>query len=323
MGNANVVEAGGENAAQDRGARLGGPGGNVPGGFNSEMSSDSRRIARPASLDSIGSSALRNPRRSRPPILSMPPEPVPPLNSSSEHQCPNHPWTDDPYESMDLIQDQGIPVLITWSFGGNEVVVQGSWDNWTSRKPLISTGKDHVILLVLPSGLYQYKFIVDGEWRYIPDLPCVPDDMGCVNNLLEVQEYVPESIGNVKEFEAPPSPDSSYNRPFQVVEDYTKEPPLEPPHIEVTVLGMQEAPGVPLRPHHVILNHLFIEKDVDTQSLVAFGLTHRFREKYVNVVLYKPARRICYNLSFWRQIGQSEVVYCEHLDKVKSVKANS
>ncbi|CAN6443295.1 unnamed protein product [Victoria cruziana] len=290
MGNANAVEAGGKNAAQDCGARSGGPGRNAPGGFHSEISSDSRRIARPASLDSIGSCPLQNPRRSRAPILSIPPEPVPPLNSSSEHKYSNQPWTDDLYESMDLLQDQGIPVLITWSLGGNEVIVQGSWDNWISRKALISAGKDHVILLVLPPGLYQYKFIVDGEWRYIPDLPCVPDDTGCVNNLLEVQDYVPESIGNVKEFEAPPSPDSSYNKPLEVVEDYSKEPPSEPPHLELTVLGMQEVPEVPLRPHHVILNHLFIEKDVETQSLLALGLTHRFREKYVNVVLYKPAR---------------------------------
>jgi hypothetical protein len=27
---------------------------------------------------------------------------------------------------------------------------------------------------------------VDGEWRYIPDLPVVTDEMGCVCNLLDV-----------------------------------------------------------------------------------------------------------------------------------------
>lgn len=48
------------------------------------------------------------------------------------------------------------------------------------------SGKDHSILMVLPSGIYHYKFIVDGEWRYIPDLPFVADEMGCVCNLLDV-----------------------------------------------------------------------------------------------------------------------------------------
>lgn len=47
-------------------------------------------------------------------------------------------------------------------------------------------GKDHSVLLVLPSGIYRYKFIVDGESRYSPDLPSVSDDVGGVCNLLDV-----------------------------------------------------------------------------------------------------------------------------------------
>ena len=54
------------------------------------------------------------------------------------------------------------------------------------RKTLQRSGKDHSILLVLPSGVYHYKFIVDGEWRYIPDLPSIADEMGSVCNLLDV-----------------------------------------------------------------------------------------------------------------------------------------
>jgi hypothetical protein len=54
------------------------------------------------------------------------------------------------------------------------------------RKMLQRSGKDHSILMVLPSGIYHYKFIVDGEWRYIPDHPFVADEMGHVCNLLDV-----------------------------------------------------------------------------------------------------------------------------------------
>ncbi|KAK9122543.1 hypothetical protein Sjap_012145 [Stephania japonica] len=57
---------------------------------------------------------------------------------------------------MDLSNPQrGIPTLITWSYGGNSVAVEGSWDNWSSRKILQRTGKDHSLLLVLPSVLYK------------------------------------------------------------------------------------------------------------------------------------------------------------------------
>lgn len=54
------------------------------------------------------------------------------------------------------------------------------------RRILHRSGKDHSILLVLPSGVYHYKFIVDGDWRYIPDFPFVADELGGVCNLLDV-----------------------------------------------------------------------------------------------------------------------------------------
>ena len=54
------------------------------------------------------------------------------------------------------------------------------------RKILQRSGKDYTVLLVLPSGIYHYKFIVDGEVRYIPELPCVADETGVVFNLLDV-----------------------------------------------------------------------------------------------------------------------------------------
>ena len=40
---------------------------------------------------------------------------------------------------------------------------------------------------VLPSGVYQYRFIVDGQWRYIPDLPWAQDDAGNPYNILDLQ----------------------------------------------------------------------------------------------------------------------------------------
>jgi 5'-AMP-activated protein kinase regulatory beta subunit len=48
------------------------------------------------------------------------------------------------------------------------------------------SGKDYSLLLVLPSGVYRYRFVVDGERRCLPDLPCETDAMGNVVNLLDV-----------------------------------------------------------------------------------------------------------------------------------------
>lgn len=52
----------------------------------------------------------------------------------------------------------------------------------------------------------QYKFIVDGVWKYAPDQPAIYDERNIVNNVLEVQEYVPENLGSLSGFEPPPSP---------------------------------------------------------------------------------------------------------------------
>lgn len=40
---------------------------------------------------------------------------------------------------------------------------------------------------VLPSGVYQYRFIADGQWRYAPDLPWAQDDAGNAYNILDLQ----------------------------------------------------------------------------------------------------------------------------------------
>jgi 5'-AMP-activated protein kinase regulatory beta subunit len=52
----------------------------------------------------------------------------------------------------------------------------------------------------------QYKFIVDNEWKYAPDQPAMHDERGIINNVVEVQEYVPDQLDSLVGFEPPPSP---------------------------------------------------------------------------------------------------------------------
>ncbi|KAG8085977.1 hypothetical protein GUJ93_ZPchr0010g9293 [Zizania palustris] len=228
------------------------------------------------------------------PYLFAPQAPVVPLHRPTEFSPVfNNSWINELDGSTNNHpQDKGIPTLITWSQGGNEVFVEGSWDNWTLRRVLERSGKDHTILLVLPSGLYHYRIIVDGEMKYVPELPHVADERGQVANLLDVHDYIPESLDSVAEFDAPPSPKESYDLQLPGDEEFAKEPPTLPPQLLVSVLGgadssEEHAP----KPKHVALNHLFIEKGWGSQSLLALGVTHRFQSKYVSFVLYKPLRR--------------------------------
>ncbi|CAL0304065.1 unnamed protein product [Lupinus luteus] len=98
----------------------------------------------------------------------------------------------------------------------------------------------------------------------------------------------------VKGFEVPNSPDSSYNNVYTGNEDQARDPPIVPLHLQHTLLSYpansDDSGSLPL-PQNVILNHLYIENRESSRSVVALGHTHRFRSKYVTVVLYKPVQR--------------------------------
>ncbi|KAK6149633.1 hypothetical protein DH2020_017158 [Rehmannia glutinosa] len=220
--------------------------------------------------------------------------PVVPLQRPDELSIPSPSWMQTSSGYEDTYNEQGIPTMITWSYGGNEVFVEGSWDNWKSRKPLQRSGKDFTIMNVLPSGVYQYRFVVDGQWRYSPDLPWDQDDSGNAYNILDLQDYVPEDIDSISGFEPPQSPDSSYSNLQLGQEDFAKEPPVVPPHLNLTLLNapspQMEIPPPYSRPQHVVLNHLYMHRDRSRPSVVALGSTNRFLSKYVTVVLTSPYR---------------------------------
>lgn len=221
--------------------------------------------------------------------------PVVPLQRPDELHIPNPPWMQTASGYDDMYDEQRIPTVIIWGHGGKEVSVEGSWDDWKTRKPLQRSGKDFTIMKVLPSGVYQYRFIVDGQWRYSPDVAWITDEAGNYYNVLDLQEYVPEDIQSISGFEPPLSPDSSYSNLQLGAEDYAKEPPLVPPHLQLTLLNVpsshSEIPPPFSRPQHVVLNHLYMQRGRSTPSVVALGSTHRFLSKYVTVVLYKSIER--------------------------------
>lgn len=100
-----------------------------------------------------------------------------------------------------------------------------------------------------------------------------------------------DSDATVVGFEVPRSPDSSYNNVYPENENDGRDPPMLPPHLQYTLLNQPPArdnsESLPL-PQNVTLNHLYLENKEAPRSVVALGITHRFRSKFVTVVLYKP-----------------------------------
>ena len=59
-------------------------------------------------------------------------------------------------------------------------------------------------------------------------------------------------------------PVRSYNNPQQVAEDFAKDPPGMPPHLQLTLLNVPPAVDATAslpRPQHVILNHLYCQRN--------------------------------------------------------------
>ncbi|KAK8361897.1 hypothetical protein V6Z12_A03G067500 [Gossypium hirsutum] len=108
-----------------------------------------------------------------------------------------------------------------------------AWDNWKTRIPLQRCGKDFTIMKVLPSGVYQYRFIVDGQWRYAPDLPWAQDGTGNANNILDLQvNLLSLSWYGIRSFRISNYLFSLNTRYF------AKEPPLVPPHVQLPLLNL-------------------------------------------------------------------------------------
>eukprot|EP00250_Pteridium_aquilinum_P004922 c15099_g1_i1 orf=263-1135(+) len=244
------------------------------------------------SEDSMGNTPPESPSSSaRSPLMFTPQIPVLPISNGSGKPSPYSPYSAGLQMQSDQHQRQGIATIIQWTYGGDEVFIEGSWDNWLHRTHLQKVGKDFTIVKFLPQGVYQFRFLVDGDFRYSPDLPFTYDERGVIKNVLDLQENVPENIESISGFEPPRSPDSSYNSLLPSTEDFSKEPPTVPPQLHLTLLDVHDnidPPGSLLRPQHVVLNHLYVEKGRTVQSVLALGLTHRFHSKYVTVVLYKP-----------------------------------
>ncbi|KAG2194462.1 hypothetical protein INT47_003830 [Mucor saturninus] len=80
-------------------------------------------------------------------------------------------------------------VQISWNHGGKMVQVTGEFNNWSVPVDMVQETQCHVVSIPMdPSKDTEFKFIVDGEWRYAMDLPHRADGRGNVNNVICKQQ---------------------------------------------------------------------------------------------------------------------------------------
>ncbi|XP_015900723.1 SNF1-related protein kinase regulatory subunit beta-2 [Ziziphus jujuba] len=232
-----------------------------------------------------------SPRAFQPPLLFTLPNPVVPQPRPGEAiQAQTQAYFGHTMHGDDTVNERLKRVKLSWNHGGKQVAVTGSWDNWETRDLLLGTGDAFYIEKLLPSGIYQFRFIVDGYLRCAPDLPWFSDSSGNAYNILDLQEHVSELPENLSEFESPPSPPSSYDNKCLSEDDFSKPPPETPPQLQSTILNEPSSSYDAHQPQCSELNHLYIQTHNEGRFM-ALGSTYRFREKYVTMILYKPLKR--------------------------------
>mmetsp|Transcript_3624 Transcript_3624/g.6855 ORF Transcript_3624/g.6855 Transcript_3624/m.6855 type:complete len:234 (+) Transcript_3624:184-885(+) len=189
-----------------------------------------------------------------------------------------------------------VPIAFRWHHNAQrEVYVVGSFSNWQTKIRLTreDDGAFSTVVQIVP-GIHQYKFIVDGEWRCAQDQPRCLDSVGNENNCIEVEEAeAPEEapIDQDPTRDEPPSPRNSYSCPPVDPDEYIKDPPAMPPHLQFALLNHPPVPSqgtlLPM-PHHSTLNHSYLCRQLP-EGLSAVGVTTRYRSKFVTTVYYSVA----------------------------------
>lgn len=67
------------------------------------------------------------------------------------------------------------------------VFLVGEFNDWdTSAHRMIKRGSRFQKTLRLKPGVYQYKFLIDGEWYADPEADQVPNEFGTMNSVIRV-----------------------------------------------------------------------------------------------------------------------------------------
>lgn len=212
-----------------------------------------------------------------------------------------------------------VPVVFRWEYGGKEVYISGSFNEWKSRIPMTFSGGEFTTIIELPKGEHEFKYLVDGHWIHDPSQKTVDDKFNGRNNVTVVSETDFDateallsdecSTGGTSDLSnrsssvslSRLSPPGSYSNLMPHTSMGTDSmdgitnmtaPPALPPHLLNIILNKdsydEEDPTLLPLPNHVALNHLYALSIKD--SVMTMSATHRYKRKYITTLYYKPIK---------------------------------
>ena len=87
-----------------------------------------------------------------------------------------------------------VPYTFTWDEGGKEIKITGTFAKWSTfyEMKYDPEEKRFKCVINLPREKHEYKFIVDGIWKYSRKQETKKDDKNNTNNFLDLTNYFPE-----------------------------------------------------------------------------------------------------------------------------------
>ncbi|CAO3600854.1 unnamed protein product [Absidia cylindrospora] len=132
--------------------------------------------------------------QSSPAVSSSPPQPPRIQFQQLQLNNPSYsPASSNAFNNSDVLSKEKAQMepelrstIITWSQGGDNVYVTGTFNGWKRKLKLVKSTHDFNAVLDLPLGTHRLKFIVDDEWKCSNDLETATDLDGNLVNYIQV-----------------------------------------------------------------------------------------------------------------------------------------
>ncbi|CAF1511227.1 unnamed protein product [Adineta ricciae] len=199
-----------------------------------------------------------------------------------------------------------------------EALLTGSFNNWKEKVPMVKSDNDFVVILELPEGEHEYKFLIDGRWEYDLNEASKDDGLNGRNNIVTVKksdfevmealisDSIPANSQNqslnkqqckASDSDMARSPPGSYEQSWPAAnqKDFPQsdKPPILPPHLLNIILNKDTAahyePALLPEPNHVMLKHLYALSIRD--GVMVLSTTTRYKQKFVTTCFYKPTAK--------------------------------
>lgn len=203
-----------------------------------------------------------------------------------------------------------IPVVFKYAARtAKEIQLIGSFTNWKEKINMVKSDGDYCVIVDLPEGEHQYKFVVDGKWEHDPNQTTVDDHFSGKNNLVTVKKSDFEvmdaldidltATNAVAALNQKTNDDLSKSPPGEYTDEIPTrglnslaldKPPYLPPQLLNIVLNKDTSakcePALLPEPNHVMLKHLYALSIRD--GVMVLSSTYRFKQKFVTTCFYKP-----------------------------------